>query len=183
MKHDFVKITHHERMPISVLSLYLSAFPCDERRPCRGLFALIDDPESPMEFRVIVDNDLPAGFITTWDAGDFIYVEHFAIFPHLRGNGLGAHAMRDIAAIKGKPIVLEVELPGSTADAQRRIDFYSRAGFTAHDTYEYIQPAYSPLQSSLPMMLMSAGDIDLDSVRDYLYSRVYGVESAAKVVS
>lgn len=40
MKPEFIKITSHESMPISILSLYLLAFPADERRPCHHLFHL-----------------------------------------------------------------------------------------------------------------------------------------------
>ena len=89
MKPEFIKITSHESMPISILSLYLLAFPADERRPCHHLFSLIDGGEPAFDFRVIYAGGRIAGFVTTWDSGEFLYIEHFATLDHMRGNGIG----------------------------------------------------------------------------------------------
>ena len=69
MKPEFIKITSHESMPISILSLYLLAFPADERRPCHHLFSLIDGGEPAFDFRVIYAGGRIAGFVTTWEIG------------------------------------------------------------------------------------------------------------------
>ena len=176
MKLEFEKITTHERLPISILSLYLLAFPADERRPCRSLFQLIDGAEKGFDFRIIRWNGELAGFMTTWNGDGFLYVEHFATLEHLRGSGIGGRALDRLRIETGLPLLLEVELPESGELACRRIEFYRRHGLVPHPSYRYMQPAYASGLSPLPMMLMtSCGDVDLDVARDFLYSRVYGV--------
>lgn len=177
MKLDFLKITSHERMPISILSLYLLAFPADERRPCQNLFALIDGAEPAFDFRVINFDGRLAGFVTTWDSGDFVYVEHFATLDHMRGHGIGGRAIELLQQEAGKPLLLEVELPDSGPMAQRRIDFYCRHGMVPRYSFSYMQPPYAAGLNALPMVLMTSADIDLDKARDFLYKRVYAVRS------
>lgn len=175
MKLEFVKITSHEKMPISILSLYLLAFPADERRPCQNLFALIDGAESAFDFRVIVADGKVAGFITTWGADEFVYIEHFATLDHMRGSGIGGAAIERLHEESGKPILLEVELPESGPMAVRRIEFYRRHGLEPRYSFSYMQPPYAEGLNPLPMVLMTSGDLDLDAARDFLYSRVYAV--------
>ena len=58
-----------------------------------------------------------------------------------------------------KPLVLEVELPETSTEAERRVRFYERCGLTAHEDFPYWQPPYRQDLPEVPMMLMSSGEI------------------------
>ena len=56
---------------------------------------------------------------------------------------------------------MEVEEPNDEMST-RRIHFYKRLEFTLHKK-PYIQPPYRKGDSGLPMLLMTYGDIDMES--------------------
>lgn len=154
--------------------LYESAFPADERRPTADELALDDN-----RFGIaIVRHDKQfAGFVTTWHFDKFVYIEHFATLPELRGNGIGRRALETLLAQTELPFVLEVEPPTDTLKT-RRMAFYRRAGF--HEMPQaYIQPPYHAAVQSLPLRLMTtSNDMSntfFDEIRKTLYSEVYKV--------
>lgn len=173
MKVELKSVTSHENVPISVISLYLLAFVEDERRPCYEMFELIDDGDCNFDFILIYCNQNLVGFVTTWSFDEFLYVEHFAIFPEMRGRGIGSDVIKMLKQSTQKPVVLEAELPGTSEDATRRIAFYERCGLVPHYNYRYLQPAYSPGRQPVELLLMTSGHINLDSARDALYASVY----------
>lgn len=166
-------------MPESVRSLYLRAFPAEERRPLHILSRLLEDPGSGVELYLIEDGEspaVPAGFITLWTLGCGVrYVEHFAIRPELRGGGIGAAAPALLP--HDSLIVLEVEMPANPL-ACRRIEFYRRTGFTLHDAFRYVQPPYSPSLPEVEMKLMTRGNfpqgITICDIANSLRAEVYG---------
>lgn len=95
-----------------------------------------------------------AGFITYWTFDSFVYVEHFAVGEKVRGGGLGGKALQEFRKMMARPVVLEVERPGSNDMADRRIAFYRRNGFHTIDSYEYMQPPYAPRLPEVPLLLM-----------------------------
>ncbi|MDH6534935.1 GNAT family N-acetyltransferase [Parabacteroides sp. 52] len=162
---------------------YTESFPEVERRAFKYVRDLIK--EEPI-FTVYALNkeeinageDTYAGFITAWDFGSFNYIEHFAIDSVARNNGMGTEAMHAFFLTCPKPIVLEVEMP-SDEMSQRRIGFYERLGFVLNN-HPYQQPPYRPGESWFDMLLMSYGNMNLEtafeSVRDCLYTYVYQVK-------
>jgi GNAT superfamily N-acetyltransferase len=173
MKVSLKIITSHNDVPISVVSLYLLAFVEDERRPCRRMFELIDDKGNNFNFVLIYCNQNLVGFVTMWNFDEFLYVEHFAIFSEMRGRGVGAAVLNILKHNQIKPLLLEAELPGASADAARRVEFYKRCGLEAHMEYRYLQPAYAPGRRAVELLLMTSGQVDLDSAHDTLYAKVY----------
>lgn len=137
------------------LALMEAAFPADERREEDDLRALIDG--NPLfAFNVVLSGGERVGLMTTWNFGKFIYVEHFATEPTVRGGGIGAAALRELTSAADLPIVLEVEPPAQSDEARRRVGFYERAGFTLWQT-PYTQPPYGAEKKPLPMDLMAHG--------------------------
>lgn len=159
-------------------ALYINSFPESQRRPAEQIFGA----ERPMNLCAIYTRsgaaDVFAGIMTVWHFDDFVYIEHFAIEPALRGKGIGAEALKIICSALSKPVVVEVERPDSADPmAAKRIDFYRRAGFHSLP-FDYIQPPYAPGLPSVPLLLMVNGSEvpSPDHIARRLYSDVYGVK-------
>lgn len=127
----------------------------------------------------------PVGFITYWTFDGFVYVEHFAIDPAMRGRAYGSRTLKQLLRKLTPPhgqspsVVLEVEMP-DTQEARRRIAFYERAGWVLWPDTGYIQPAYRPGGARVPMRLMATAGLDPSlhqQVRDTLYRHVYRVDA------
>lgn len=173
MKIRNLDLSNHTEVSF-VDNLYIASFPLSERRPVETMLDLYK--ENPLfVISIIVEDDLLVGFLTYWDLDDFIFAEHFAISPEARNGGYGRRAM-DLFKEVLKPIILEVELP-TTIMAERRIGFYQRLGYKLWDNVQYQQPAYYEETGTIPMKLMSYGNIDVEKnlieIRSKIYSQVY----------
>lgn len=154
--------------------LYLSAFPPTERRNKEQQRVLTD--ENPDFYCCILSvNDKAVGFITYWEFDTFVYIEHFAIEPSMRGKNIGSQVLNLVHAKQIKPVILEVERP-DTDIARRRISFYERCGYKLW-TQDYLQPPYQEGYPLLPLYLMCHGNLteeqDFNSIKALLYQKVY----------
>lgn len=175
-----LNIENNRQYLTDVKELYYNSFPIEERRPWKDVERLLQADCGSYNLKVIIENDDFAGFISYWHFGNFCYVEHFAIKPQLRGNGVGAMALQQLISHVGCPVVLEVELPCQGETARRRVAFYHRNGFTPHYDFEYLQPPYADGLPSVPLMLMTANataNVDLKSIVATLHQEVYGIKS------
>lgn len=162
-----------------VCNLYQIAFPEDERRPLEQWLHMVDN-EPTFQVLAVMKEKSFAGFITYWTFHDFIYVEHFAVDPNKRGNGIGGAVLELFLRLHTDPIVLEVEIP-ETVQAQKRIRFYEKHRFVRW-LDSYLQPPYRKGGPWLPMNIMSYGGpvgekaLTFEKVREILYERVYKVK-------
>lgn len=157
--------------------LYVASFPPEERREWTDVTARA--ARGDLSLYGIRLGGRIAGMVTVWHLGGVEYVEHFAVDPTVRGNGLGGRAIDEVVARAGdRPVVLEVERPGSNDMASRRIGFYSRHGFKSIEDFDYVQPPYGDGLPWVPLMLMSSAEIDPVAVARELYVTVYGCGSA-----
>ena len=161
MQIRFSRITPRQSRYAAMCRLYQASFPPDERRALPQLRAIAQaEPRFSIVGMSVAAASAPcpgqfAGFASYWHFGTFVYVEHLATQPHLRGQGLGKMLVEHVKAIAGSlPLVLEVE-PAVDHVTSRRIAFYQRLGFTLHSRFAYLQPAYSPLKNPLPLWLMT----------------------------
>ena len=143
-----------------VEKLMHTAFPQEERRDTVQQREYSDNNPRFCN-NIILENGNSIGMISYWTMGDFYYIEHFAIDPSLRNGGYGKRVLEMIKKQLKGPIVLEVEEPNDEMST-RRIHFYKRLEFTLHKK-PYIQPPYRKGDSGLPMLLMTYGDIDMES--------------------
>jgi len=159
-----------------VENLYIESFPLSERRPVSTMLDLYKEEDSPFIIAVTIEDGQLVGFLTYWDLDTFIFAEHFAISPEFRNGGYGRKVMELFKAGVDKPIILEVELP-STILSERRIGFYQRLGFRLWENIQYQQPAYYDETGTVPMKLMSFGNIDVEKdlreIKEAIYSIVY----------
>jgi len=154
-------------------ALLASSLPPDEHRSHAAQKALLDEPA----YAILTGEE--AGVIraimAVWEFACFRYIEHFAVDPALRGQGIGAAMLREYLCRDARRIVLEVEPPENEI-AIRRIGFYERCGLSL-SRFSYAQPPLNPGDGMLPLMLMSSGGVLSDdeaaAVRDTLYREVY----------
>lgn len=156
-----------------VYTLMQTAFPPTERRTYDGQLALFANPYYQM--RVQTEENTVAAIMAVWEFPAFRFVEHIAVSPSLRGQGLGGQWIDDYVTAASKPVILEVE-PPDTQIAARRIGFYQRHGFHAC-AFPYQQPSMQTGQPSIPLLIMQSGapltKLEFAQVRDTLYSEVY----------
>lgn len=145
------------------LRLYNMSFPAEERRPYtdeQHLDSFIKMKGGKFRALAAKDGDLFVGFITYWTFEKYVYIEHFAVDPELRGRRIGRTMLRHLMTHAGENVLLEVELP-ETDEAKRRIRFYEALGFRTRAEIKYVQPPYTKELPEVPMLLMTHGDVDL----------------------
>jgi len=155
-------------------AVYLHSFPPEERRPWEQIVCP-ENAGGPVLLAIDDGSGVCAGLLTFWEFDAFVYIEHFAVSPALRGTGVGSRAIECFIASRTKPVVLEVE-PENVSDPMtlRRISFYRRHGLEILD-YDYVQPPYGAGLPPVPLRLMSTdSSIDASAVAAALYRRVYG---------
>lgn len=157
-------------------TLFVDAFPQEERRSLEKQRLVVDQNPCLELFALILDNEF-AGFVSCWKGPDFVYVEHFATLPQVRGKGVGSEVLNLLAAKYEHPLVLEVELPQDEW-AQRRIAFYQRNGFRLWTAFPYIQPPYQEHLKPIALHLMVRGErlneaVDFERIKRWLYTEVY----------
>ncbi|MDE7387304.1 MAG: GNAT family N-acetyltransferase [Muribaculaceae bacterium] len=148
-------------------SLYHASFPEAERRPWAALMQLIGPDPMPFFnlYAAVTSDNKFAGFVSTWRLPDSLYIEHLAVEPTMRSNGVGGAILDTVRNMASdKPVVVEVELPESNDDAPRRIAFYERHGFKAMADFDYFQPPYAPGLPDVQLMLMTTRQLP-DPVR------------------
>ncbi len=150
-----IETPEHPHYPM-FLDTYVQSFPIDERRETENYRELLL-PDIPFQLHTIAYQSEYLGFLTSWQLDESTcYIEHFAIDPSKRSQGLGGEVLQRFSDMhKEQTIILEVEYP-DTPQAIRRIDFYTRHGFTLWDT-PYEQPPYRSTTSPLPLKLMTKG--------------------------
>ncbi len=154
--------------------LYEASFPPEERRtlPCQRA-AMAEQGARDFHCLCFHDEAGLAGIAFYWRAASFIYVEHLAIAPARRGQGLG-HRLLDHLAGQGLPLILEIE-PVVDAATGRRWRFYRSAGFHRLP-YAHLQPIYRHGDSPLPLELLSyphaMGEAEVAAFEHYLHGQV-----------
>lgn len=151
------------------------SFPQDEYRPYEKQKELFDDPAYQIYAWVDSKTDAIQGFLAIWEFEEVVFFEHLAVNPAYRNNGIGGKILREVVALSGKMVCLEVELP-ETEIAARRIGFYERNHFCLNE-YAYEQPALSEGCSAVPLLIMTYGrpisEEEFGKIKNLLYRRVY----------
>lgn len=166
-RQDFDKIYH-------LLEL---SFPNDEYRNYEGQKELFNNPLYSVYGLYDDVNDVKM-LLATWEFDNFVFLEHFAVNPRYRNQGLGGKALHELAELFQKRICLEVELP-ETEMSCRRIQFYQRNNLFLNE-YPYMQPSLAEGKNKIPLLIMtSGGKIDesmFREIKDTLYVEVYRIQ-------
>ena len=164
----------------ALLRLYCLSFPAGERRVYdgeHGFHSFLTANSGRFHPLVITLGGEFAGFLTYWEFPGYVYVEHFAVEPEMRGSDIGGSTLRHLVECVSDCVLLEVEHP-DTPEARRRIGFYERHGFRLHADIEYMQPPYDPSLPEVPLLLMTHGNVDLSDPRKALAPMLRAVYNA-----
>ncbi len=157
----------------SLSELYIATFPPQERRELTEIYQLISEGEIFI-YQIITAKNTIAGFCIFWVFKEFTFIEHFAVFPELRGMGIGEGTLSFLQK-KFNIIILETELPVDDI-SRRRIKFYERNGFILLQR-QYFQPSYGKNKPEVEMKIMcTKGKIDNEKLGEYILQireRVY----------
>ncbi len=135
----------------AAMALYEQSFPYLEKRS-EGEQARVLG-KSDYHFDFITDNDNFVGILAYWEKDNFIYVEHFAILPELRGNSYGTKALDALKQQTEKSIVLEIDQPVDDTSV-KRFDFYQKRGFVMN-SHAHIQAKYHLGDGELQLKILS----------------------------
>ena len=138
--------------------LYESAFPHEERRALAD-HALAMAHEPHFVCLHLRDSQGFVGILFYWVLSQCVYVEHLAIAPARRGQGLGKAALKLLQQHE-LPIILEIE-PVTDAATARRLRFYEGAGFHRLAAVHYQLPYHRgepPLRLELLSYPQAAGE-------------------------
>ena len=175
-KYDIYDISDVEDPLLDkIKGLYMASFPENERRSWQSITDMIANASPFFNVKAIVGSDNTFyGFYTSWNLPGVLYIEHFAIEPSVRSIGIGSSVITDLVAeASPRTVVVEVELPGLSTEADKRIAFYERNGFHAIDL-QYFQPPYAPGLDMVEMMLMSTETLpDVKAFVIMLHTLVY----------
>lgn len=176
---EFIRIKSSENRYVAELfELYSVAFPENQRHSEIEFKALLDN-EVLFHCNAVLMNSELVGFFNYWDFEKFIFVEHIAIEPPLRGHKLGEKIITMARKSVSVPIVLEVEKAEQSEWSARRIEFYHRIGFHLVPA-DYVQPPYRAGDEYIPLHLMS-DDLDFAEqnfveIKNIIHQKVYRVK-------
>lgn len=162
-----------------IYRIYEGSFPEVERRTKEDQRALMENPR--LKVRAEEKDGRIAAFLTEWDLGDCIYLEHLATDPACRGGGLGKklveESIRD-AKERNLPLILEIEpVTEEKPDTVRRAAFYERLGFVTN-TFPYDQPPLREGAEGCPLWIVTyrrpMGEEEFLPYKEEIFRYVYG---------
>ncbi|MDQ6812143.1 MAG: GNAT family N-acetyltransferase [Bacteroidota bacterium] len=136
--------------------LYERSFPLRERRTWEELVRLLEEPA--MSLKAIANEQQFIGLVVYWQFEEWLYLEHFAIVPELRGQQFGRKVIECLLQESFGKLILETE-PSESQDSVRRIAFYEKCGLNIIP-YPYQQPPYRREELSFPMLLISSTQLN-----------------------
>lgn len=129
------------------------SFPVEEIRTYAGQKNLL--AREDYHLKTYVNNEKIVGFCAYYILDQFIYIEHLACLPTLRGRGIGTRLLKQVLnEVKdGQMVILEVE-PEIDKITKRRIEFYEGLGFKLNE-YAHYQPPLRDNTDVVELKLMS----------------------------
>lgn len=118
-------------------NLYKEAFPIAERRPLRCHAAAMQQASAFHCYSFYSEHTF-VGLLFYWKLSTCIYVEHLAVAPFMRGQGIGREILQHVHG-RGVPVFLEIE-PVKDCATERRLRFYTALGYQTSEHVHYQLP-------------------------------------------
>ncbi len=168
---EYLEINQHDDFRSGkIYTTYCTTFPADERRCEKQFRALFGNP--CVKIFSVLDALQEIGYLICWELTECVFVEHFEIFSEFRSKKYGSQIIADLFRDYSR-IVLEAEPAELSTDAQRRIDFYERNGFSVIDKH-YVQPPYEAEKNALDLWLLANWQPeDTEALKEEIYDVVY----------
>ena len=154
----------------AVYAIMEQSFPLEEYRPYAAQKALLEN--IAYSIYVAREDSRILGFAAVWQLEDWLFLEHLAVAPECRNDGIGSKLLAFFAEERS---CLEVE-PPKTELSCRRVGFYQRNGYH-FNYYFYEQPSLGEGRDPVPLYIMTSGSAitpeTFARLKNLLYSRVY----------
>lgn len=145
--------------------IYKTSFPSFEQRNSQQQLAAFKNEN--YHLWAIIENERLLSFISFWNFEDYIYIEHLAVNPELRGKNIGSKTLDIFANETGKNILLEIDPPIDEV-SQNRLRFYSRLGYKTNN-WKHFHPPYNPIYPPHELVVLSLHK----SLGENLYEQFY----------
>lgn len=119
-------------------NLYRISFPIFEQRTEQQQVLAFSSPA--YHLNIYLDGEVFVGFIAFWEFDRYLYIEHFAVHPDLRGKGYGSIALKALQDSTTKRLLLEID-PVTDNISAKRLHFYELNGFSSNP-YPHVHPPY-----------------------------------------
>lgn len=153
--------------------LLAASFPPSEIRNYEGQKNLLNLEQ--YEIYILKENQEILAFFAEWSNDDFRFIEHLAVNPAFRSQGLGSKTLQAYHAQDNRPVILEVEIPEDEV-SKKRIKFYEKNGYELTD-FKYNQPILNKGYDTVPLVLMTYPNLldtkDLQQAKLWLDQTVY----------
>lgn len=151
---EFVRV-EDEFSPLypEVWEIYSESFPIEEQRSLHVQHQAWSDPG--YEFLAIMRKDEVIGLLAVWHLSGFLFMEHLALAPSVRGLGIGSSLVQSYLDTldSEEMVVLEID-PLIDEVSHRRAEFYKRLGFKLTD-HQHVQFPFRKEDMPLVLRIMS----------------------------
>ena len=158
-----------------VYHLMENSFTKDEYRSYEEQKALLHHPHYQIYVTMNTKQNQVQAFIAIWEFNQIACIDHFAVNPIYRNQGIGTTILQELMSMLDKMICLEVELPNDEL-SKRRIAFYERNHFFLNP-YPYMLPPISKGRSSVPLYIMTSlrpiTEDEFASLKELMYTKLY----------
>ncbi|MCD7978337.1 MAG: GNAT family N-acetyltransferase [Tannerellaceae bacterium] len=120
------------------MDIYRISFPFFEQRTLSQQEVAFADERYHLD--LYIQGETCVAFIAYWEFPAYIYIEHLAVNPELRGQNMGSHILSNFAGQNAKTILLEID-PLVDDVSRKRFRFYEKLGYQMN-TYRHFHPAY-----------------------------------------
>lgn len=122
-------------------AIYAVSFPVHEQRNEVQQAEAFADPRYFLE--TYGSEEQLAAFMAGWQFDGYIYIEHLAVSPQLRGRNIGSEVLQEFAAEHPEAVILLEIDPLVDEVSRKRLRFYEKLGFRINP-YPHFHPPYDP---------------------------------------
>lgn len=148
-----------------LMKIYRKSFPLYEQINAMNQLEVLKDEN--YYCTAICENKNLIGLLFYWNIDKYIYIEHLAISPKLRGKSYGSKIIKEFCK-KDATIILEIDTPCEDISI-KRLRFYSKLGFVIQD-FSHLPPSYRNGFRSQRLKIMCFNKNLTDDEYDEFYS-------------